>query len=305
MKTEIYYFTSTGNSLVAARQVSEYLGASLISIASEADKEHITSYADSIGIVFPVYYASLGGSGIPLLVERFIRKFRNLESKYIFAVCTHSGIPAYTLRNLKSLIELTGGRLSAGFYIKMSIPFNPLAKGLHFMFGRKLKVNSRIEATKRKKLWERNCTIMSRIGIMVSAKFVQDDSVYEIRAKNTLVAVFLGLQYKIAVSRFAKISGSASRSLSALIPIMDFGFHLSRKCDSCGICAKVCPVGNIKIISGGPSWQGKCETCYACYQWCPKNAIGGPIVEFEKRYHHAEVRLKDMYRQLVGNSGSH
>jgi MinD superfamily P-loop ATPase len=69
---------------------------------------------------------------------------------------------------------------------------------------------------------------------------------------------------------------------------------LMKKCDGYGICSRICPVDNIKMVDGAPSWQ-HCERCMACLQWCPKEAI-----EFDensigrKRYHHPDVVISDM-----------
>jgi flavodoxin len=51
-KTEIYYFSGTGNSLVVARDIAERMEGNLIAIPSMMDKERITTDADIIGIVF-------------------------------------------------------------------------------------------------------------------------------------------------------------------------------------------------------------------------------------------------------------
>jgi len=58
-KIEIYYFSGTGNSLVVARDIAEKMNGNLISIPSVMDKESITTDADVIGIVFPVYYLGI------------------------------------------------------------------------------------------------------------------------------------------------------------------------------------------------------------------------------------------------------
>lgn len=89
MNLEIYYFSGTGNCLAVARVIAEKTNSRLISIAQVIDQPRVKTGADKIGIVFPSYLAML--SGIPLIVENFIRKLENIESKYLFAVCTCGG----------------------------------------------------------------------------------------------------------------------------------------------------------------------------------------------------------------------
>ncbi len=70
MKSTIYYFTSTGNSLNVARKVAEGLGESdIISIPKELDKEMITCDSDIVGIITPVY-----AMGAPRIVADFVKK---------------------------------------------------------------------------------------------------------------------------------------------------------------------------------------------------------------------------------------
>jgi len=73
---------------------------------------------------------------------------------------------------------------------------------------------------------------------------------------------------------------------------------LMKKCDGYGICSRICPVDNIKMVDGKPAWQHHCERCMACLQWCPMEAIQFDKVSIgRKRYHHPDVKLSDMLRQ--------
>lgn len=59
--------------------------------------------------------------------------------------------------------------------------------------------------------------------------------------------------------------------------ITDKRFHVEKdKCVKCGICANVCPVGDIKGGHGEyPEWlhHKDCLTCFTCYHHCPHHAI--------------------------------
>lgn len=50
-------------------------------------------------------------------------------------------------------------------------------------------------------------------------------------------------------------------------------FHSTDACIGCGKCVRSCPLGNISIKDGRPSWGGNCTHCMACINQCPKDAI--------------------------------
>jgi ferredoxin len=80
----------------------------------------------------------------------------------------------------------------------------------------------------------------------------------------------------------------------------DRTFSVSEECNSCGICARVCPVDNIELVGGRPEWLHHCENCLACYNWCPRKAIHGPLVEENHYYRHPDMTLKDLLDQKRG-----
>ena len=73
-------------------------------------------------------------------------------------------------------------------------------------------------------------------------------------------------------------------------------FRVDPSCTHCGICAKVCPVGNIVMKDGRPTWSDKCEQCMACLQWCPVEAIQfGRRTAGRRRYRHPEFKASDFF----------
>jgi len=119
MKTVIYYFTGTGNTLAAARDIAAGIQGDLVPVAAALQQPVVTSDADRVGIVFPVYFAT-NDSGIPGIIRRFLEKLETGERCYLFAVCTHGGNPGTTIGNVQEILRFRGRDLAAGFTVKMS-----------------------------------------------------------------------------------------------------------------------------------------------------------------------------------------
>ena len=63
-------------------------------------------------------------------------------------------------------------------------------------------------------------------------------------------------------------------------------FTVSDACIGCGQCAKRCPMNNVAIKDGKPSWGKNCTHCMACICYCPKEAIEyGKKSVGQPRYH--------------------
>ncbi len=268
-KTSVYFFSGSGNSLSIAKDLSRTLDAQLIDICSVSEQEEIKTDADAVVFVFPLYDFKA-----PAFYEKAILKMRDLGSKYIAAVCTY-GISASTgMIEFAAFIKKQGGLLSGGFAVKM--PHNGIGCAI-VKTGQDQK-----EFTH----WKNRLEYVSgyirdrKTGVLEKRSIVKE-------------ALFSGLIFKMlpTLAKIVKI---------AILKRWDsLAFVADENCDRCGVCARICPVGNIKIDDGRVLWVNKsCAGCMACFHWCPKGAVqfGSLKLNF-RQYHHPEVTLKDMTRR--------
>ena len=275
MSTEIYYFSGTGNSLVVARDIAGKTDGKLISIPSVMNNYSITTDADVIGIVFPVYHAVF--DGMPLIISRFVRKMENIDSKYIFAVCTCKGWSRVTISKLGEIITSRGGKLSAGFTVRMPDNSNPTT----------IEEQQKLFDNWKKKLE----IIYHYVNARKKGKY-ENTVLY-----NIIVAPFMSRLQKTTIKVLNTLSNTSGLPFEQLLPLTDRSFVADEICNGCGICARVCPVSNIEMVDKKPVWQNCCESCLACINWCPKEAIYGGIISANKtstRYHHPDVKVSDM-----------
>lgn len=68
-------------------------------------------------------------------------------------------------------------------------------------------------------------------------------------------------------------------------------------CIGCGICEKVCPIGNFYIENGrAERKQNTCEFCLSCVQNCPQKAIGLSMADKnpKSRYRNTHISLQEI-----------
>jgi ferredoxin/flavodoxin len=299
--TELYYFTGTGNSLAVARDIAENVNGQLISITPMMEKEIIKPHADAIGIVFPVYYASNLCSGIPSVVERFLNKLDINDSQYIFAVCTHSGMPGTTIEKVAKVLKSRGGKLAAGFTVKTYNNAPSVSEKFKMIiFHKQSNDIATLKTQKRQqKVWNE---WKNKLQIIIDYIIARREGRFETRKALTkvLFAPFLYLLMKPVFNhRYKKLSKSSHLSFKEMIPVADKSFQYNESCNGCGICSRICPVNNIKLINNRPVWQHHCENCFACFAWCPNSSIYGDITAYAEHYHHPEVKVSDMIKVKI------
>ncbi len=115
MKTTIYYFTGTGNSLYITRQLAKQIENSQIkSMSKQPPNQPVGGPEENIGFVFPVYYW-----GMPRIVQEFIENLDIIKETYIFAVVNYKGLKFDTLGRVNNVLRQKGTKLAYGSGMKM------------------------------------------------------------------------------------------------------------------------------------------------------------------------------------------
>ena len=70
-------------------------------------------------------------------------------------------------------------------------------------------------------------------------------------------------------------------------------FTASDACIGCGKCVRECPLNNIHLEQGKPTWGKNCTHCMECICYCPKEAIEyGKKSVGKPRYHFEALGIQ-------------
>ena len=261
MATALFYFSGTGNSFWVAQKLGRMLEpADVVAIPAALQSKPIAG-ADVVGFIFPVYMF-----GPPVIVEHFARQLPLERGTYVFGVVTHGGAPGGTLLFLDRILRGRDLGLSAGFTVRMPGNYIPL-----------------YDAPSADKL--RKTLDAAQARVVQIAKTVRQRNTARFKTVTAVIGFLLTRWVRPVMVR--------------KIPELDRGFWVLPACDGCGLCSRICPVGNIRLEGGKPLWSHRCEQCMACLQWCPREAIQfGRRTAHRRRYHHPEVRAGDLVSGL-------
>jgi len=106
-KTMIYYFSGTGNSLYAAKQIGKALGDTLLVNMKADPAKYPGEEAEVIGFVFPVYMEGLPGNS-----AEFISRLKLNPNAYIFALATCGRRAGNSYAELNKILMKKGTKLS-------------------------------------------------------------------------------------------------------------------------------------------------------------------------------------------------
>ena len=253
MNTDIYYFSGTGNSLFVAKELQSRIpGSNIIPIASLMQKTNFASSADIIGFVFPVHALT-----IPIVVNKFIQKLNITNGKYIFAVATRAGSVFRGFEKIDQLLKKKKRRLSSHFILEMY--HNDSRHGSEYQ---KYIVPSNADILALEKVVLEQLDLIKDI-IITKGISREKDINYTIKTATNPVLGFLVEKIVIFSMKISEYFGGVNY------------FYYDEKCNSCGICERVCLSGKINIIDKKPVWQKDilCYMCFACLNFCPKAAV--------------------------------
>ena len=247
----IFYFTGTGNTRWAARQLAEATNDELHFIPDELNKgdlHYTLKDGERLGFCFPTH-----GWQPPRIVREFIRRStfslqecgvaNNVQcSTYIYALTTCGDNMGYAMRIFDKELMQKGLRTDARFAIVMP-ESNVCFSFLHLDTDEK--ALRKVNAARQR---------MTHICQVVTERQ---------RNVEELVKGAIPFTYTYV------IGGYYNKHL-----ITDKHFWVDAEaCIQCGLCAKLCPVDDIKGTP--PVWQHneRCTNCLACYHHCPAHAI--------------------------------
>lgn len=244
MRIAIFYFSGTGNTWRIAQLLSEGFAARQIPVETHSieslvkeDIHTIISRNDTIGIGYPIY-----GSDIPLIMQEFIKQLP-LPSQPIpvFVFCTQWMFSGDGTR--VSLEFLPSERYQVRWSEHFLMPNNVCVSFIRLPYTNdQLRIDRMILRMKKRldRMVERVCA-----GHPHTRGF-------------TIFSKWFGLMQRKPFRKY--------------FPILrdDIGIDRER-CNACGLCASICPVGNIEAGTLLP--QGRCILCIRCYNFCPENAI--------------------------------
>ncbi len=94
---------------------------------------------------------------------------------------------------------------------------------------------------------------------------------------------------KLEAKAWPKLSGKKAALLNA-----------DQFCIHCGVCAKICPKGNIKMVDGRPEFGTDCIGCLSCLQYCSAHSINmGGVTKKRERYHNVNVTAEELNQAVI------
>lgn len=257
---DFYYFSGTGNTLLVVKKMVETFkkeGIKANLFKIEDSDPHKINLNNTIGLGFPVAELSTYD-----FVWNFIKSLPQSKGTEIFMVDTLGGVSGGIVGPLQKILKKKG--------------FNPIGAKEIIMPPNIFYIQDDI--TNEKKVVE---------GLIKAEKYAI--SLINGESKWGRIPILSDAVYYTSVAGLMLTHSDLNQKY----------FHLDadkEKCNKCGQCVDLCPIGNIRMENGGfPANLRNCCYCLRCTSFCPKNAIPAPFNYKGKIYRAVKAKefLKD------------
>lgn len=254
---DLYYFSGTGNTLLACEVFAKSVAKNGYTVnfmrMEQADPSKINP-DNVLGLAFPVACSM----SYPFVME-FIKALPYVEGTPAFMIATMGG-SAFGLRGkIKEILTEKG--------------FAAMAAHLEIMPSNIFAIVS-----------EEQSSLVREAGLDgiadFAASFTAGENDWPQEKRSAEISYFI---YKI-------VTGTWKIKLLQKL----FSNKINKdKCIKCGLCAKLCPVGNINAGEDGfPVFSTACQYCMRCVSYCPKQAIRSKFIFTGGSYKAAPMPYK-------------
>ena len=243
------YFSGTGNSKHIAEQFSAKLGAACHSIEEALDFTALISAHEKIAVCYPIY-----GSRVPRIMREFAQRHANaFQGKQLVILATQLIFSGDGARVFTDLFPKGHVQVIAAAHVLM--PNNVC----NFIGLRQT------SARRTKKM-------------LTKAQKQIDQIASDIQNKHINLT---------GVSGFSKFLGSIQgKSWPSFELRAQRRIKISKTCNACGLCVKLCPTKNLELANGEITHNHNCTLCLRCVNACPKQAITVMFHKKPKWQHH-------------------
>lgn len=197
------------------------------------------------------------GFGMPKMVRKFLGK-ATWDAEYSFAIGTYGNLPGAAMVDVQNFAKRHGQRFD---YAESLLMVDNYLPGFN--------MNEQIAKLPEKHVDENLARIIA-----------------DIQNRRTLNATAgLGWRAFTAVIRDGEnlfMNGKQGQR-----------YMISQNCTKCGICAKICPAGNI-AVTDKVVFKNQCEGCLGCVHLCPQNAIHMKNEKSTARWRNPDVSLNEI-----------
>lgn len=232
------YFSGTGNSKWAAQRLLQECGFAGESCAIEEEQAaEMLAAHEEVLFAYPVQYSAL-----PKLVSDFVQTHAALwQGKRVFVIATMALFSGDGAGVLARELKKHGAIITGGLHLQMP--------------------DSIADEKVLKRTPERNRRLVQAAGQKLA------------RAAG---AIRKGRYPRQGLGMLSRVAGFLTQRLWFGYKTGTYSDQLKidpAACVGCGMCAKLCPTGNLSMAGQTARSADRCTLCYRCVNRCPKQAI--------------------------------